>query len=100
MPPQVSINGSSDEKKHMLKYAALFLIISMIAGAAGLANVSMIAKRISMFLFALFFLIAAVLFGLTYLVGEAITHASLSASMVARLALSAACLPAKARRRS
>jgi uncharacterized membrane protein YtjA (UPF0391 family) len=56
----------------MLKYAIIFLIISLIAGALGLVNVSTIARRISMFLFALFFLIAAALFGLVVLIGEAV----------------------------
>jgi hypothetical protein len=37
-----------------------------------LVDISTIARRISMALFALFFLIAAVLFGLVVLVGEAI----------------------------
>jgi uncharacterized membrane protein YtjA (UPF0391 family) len=31
----------------MLKYAIIFLIISIIAGALGLTNVSQLAKRIS-----------------------------------------------------
>ena len=40
----------------MFKYAVVFLIISLIAGALGLTNVSQVAKRVSMVLFALFFL--------------------------------------------
>jgi uncharacterized membrane protein YtjA (UPF0391 family) len=56
----------------MLRFAIIFLIIALIAGALGLVDISTIARRISMALFALFFLIAAVLFGLVVLVGEAI----------------------------
>ena len=56
----------------MLRYAIIFFIISLIAGALGLVTVSTIARRISIFLFALFFLIAAALFGLVVLVGEAV----------------------------
>ena len=58
----------------MLKYAIIFLIISLIAGALGFINVSTVARRISMVLFALFFLIAAVLFGMVVLIGEAVTR--------------------------
>jgi len=58
----------------MLKYAIIFLIIALIAGALGLTNVSVIAKRISMVLFAVFFLIAAAIFGMVVLVGEAIVR--------------------------
>ena len=58
----------------MLKFAIIFLVISLIAGALGLTNASVVAKRISMFLFALFFLIAAVLFGIVVLIGEAVVR--------------------------
>ncbi|MFL4977624.1 MAG: DUF1328 family protein [Xanthobacteraceae bacterium] len=58
----------------MLRFAIIFLIISLIAGALGLVNISTVARRISMFLFALFFLIAAVLFGIVVLVGEAVVR--------------------------
>jgi len=58
----------------MLRLAIIFLIISLIAGALGLVNISTVARRISMFLFALFFLIAAVLFGIVVLVGEAVVR--------------------------
>ena len=58
----------------MLKFAIIFLIIAIVAGALGLTNVSVVAKRISMALFALFFLIAAVIFGMVVLVGEAIVR--------------------------
>ena len=57
----------------MFKYAVIFLIISLVAGAFGFANISDIARRISMVLFAIFFLIAAILFGIVVLIGEAVT---------------------------
>jgi uncharacterized membrane protein YtjA (UPF0391 family) len=56
----------------MLRFAVIFLIISLIAGAFGLVNISDIARRISMILFAIFFLLAALLFGMVVLIGEAI----------------------------
>ena len=58
----------------MLKFAVIFLVISLIAGALGLTNVSTVARRISMALFAIFFLVAAALFGMVVLVGEAIVR--------------------------
>ena len=58
----------------MLKFAIIFLIISLIAGALGLTNVSTVARRISMALFAIFFLVAAALFGMVVLIGEAIVR--------------------------
>lgn len=38
----------------MLKYAVIFLIISVIAGALGFMNISALARRISLILFGLF----------------------------------------------
>ncbi len=61
----------------MLKFAILFLVISLIAGALGFTNASVIARRISMAIFAIFFLLAAIVFGLVYLVGEAIVNSAL-----------------------
>ena len=58
----------------MLKFAVIFLIISLVAGALGLITISTVARRISMFLFALFFLLAAVLFGIVVLIGEAVVR--------------------------
>lgn len=57
----------------MFKYAVLFLIVSFIAGAIGLTNISQVARRISMVLFALFFLMAALIFGIAWMIGEALT---------------------------
>jgi uncharacterized membrane protein YtjA (UPF0391 family) len=67
------LSGGIDRRDAtMLRLAIIFLIIALIAGALGLVDISTLARRISMALFALFFLIAAVLFGLVVLVGEAI----------------------------
>jgi uncharacterized membrane protein YtjA (UPF0391 family) len=57
----------------MFKFAVIFLIISFVAGAVGLTNVSQMARRISMALFALFFLMAAVIFGIAWMIGAALT---------------------------
>jgi uncharacterized membrane protein YtjA (UPF0391 family) len=59
----------------MLKYAIIFLIISLVAGALGMTNVSAVAKRISLILFALFFVVFLILLGFALLVGEALDHA-------------------------
>ena len=40
----------------MLRYAIIFFVLSLVAGAFGLTNISGMAKRISMVLFALFFI--------------------------------------------
>jgi uncharacterized membrane protein YtjA (UPF0391 family) len=51
----------------MFTYAVIFLIISLIAGALGLTNISVVAKRISLILFALFFLMFLAVVGLALL---------------------------------
>jgi len=61
-----------DRTDPMLRFAIIFLIISLIAGALGLVNISAVTRRISMILFAIFFLMAAVLFGMVFLIGEAV----------------------------
>jgi uncharacterized membrane protein YtjA (UPF0391 family) len=61
----------------MLKYAIIFLVVSLIAGAIGMTNVSLVARRISLVLFALFFLGFLALVGFAYVVGEAISHSNL-----------------------
>ena len=55
----------------MFKYAVFFLVLSLIAGALGLTNVSRLAKRISLVLFALLFLVFPALIGFAYLLSEA-----------------------------
>jgi uncharacterized membrane protein YtjA (UPF0391 family) len=61
----------------MLRWAIIFLIISLLAGALGLTNVSQLAKRISLILFALFLLAFLALVGIAFLVGEAIAGSAL-----------------------
>lgn len=55
----------------MLKFAIFFLLVSIVAGAIGMTNISVMAKRISLVLFALFFLGFLALLGFAYLLGEA-----------------------------
>ena len=69
----------------MLRYAIIFLIISLIAGALGMANLSVLTRRISMILFAIFFIGFLALLAFALLVGEAITHSSLTLPMLAGL---------------
>ena len=56
----------------MLRYAIIFLILSLVAGALGLTNISAVAKKISLILFALFFLGFLVLLGFAWLVAGAL----------------------------
>jgi uncharacterized membrane protein YtjA (UPF0391 family) len=51
--------------------AVIFLIVSLIAGAFGLTNVSQVAKRVSMVLFAMFFVVFLALMGFAYSASEA-----------------------------
>ena len=57
----------------MFKYAVIFLIVSLIAGAFGLTNVLQVAKRVSMVLFAMFFLVFLALMGFADLVSNSST---------------------------
>ena len=64
----------------MFKFAIVFLIISLVAGAIGMTNVSLIAKRISFIFFGLFFIGFLALLLFAYLLGAAFNageHASL-----------------------
>lgn len=56
----------------MLRYAIIFFVLSLVAGAFGLTNVSVMAKRGSMVLFALFFIGFLLLLGFAWLVAGAI----------------------------
>jgi len=67
----------------MFKYAVIFLIISLVAGAVGFTNVSTIARRISFILFGLFLLVFLVLIGFAYLAGRAIEASALVTPLVA-----------------
>jgi uncharacterized membrane protein YtjA (UPF0391 family) len=61
----------------MFKFAVMSLIVSLVAGGIGLTNISIIAKRISMVLFAIFFLGFLALLGFAYLLGAAFNQAAL-----------------------
>lgn len=56
----------------MLRYAIIFLILSLVAGAFGLTNISALAKKISLILFALFFIGFLLLLGFAWLVAGAL----------------------------
>jgi uncharacterized membrane protein YtjA (UPF0391 family) len=55
----------------MLRWAIIFLIVSIIAGAFGFINISDITRRISFVLFALFFIGFLILLGFALLVVDA-----------------------------
>lgn len=57
----------------MLKYAAILLIVSLIAGAVGLTGVSALTRRISIILFSLFFVGFLLLIGFAVLVDHAVS---------------------------
>jgi uncharacterized membrane protein YtjA (UPF0391 family) len=67
----------------MFKHAVILLIISLIAGAFGLTNVSQVAKRVSMVLFAMFFLVLIALVGFAYLASAAIDRPALAPAATA-----------------
>lgn len=58
--------------EHMLRYAIIFLILSLVAGAFGLSNISALAKKISLIFFALFFIGFLILLAFAWLVAGAI----------------------------
>lgn len=57
----------------MLKYAAIFLIISLIAGGIGLTGISAFARKVSIILFGLFFVGFLLLIGFAVLIDNAIS---------------------------
>ena len=57
----------------MLKWAIFFLVLSLIAGAIGFTNISVIAKRIALVLFAILFLGFLALLAFAWVIGEAIS---------------------------
>ena len=73
----------------MLRWAIIFLIISLIAGGFGLANLSDFARKISFILFGLFFLGFLLLLAFALLVTQALSGVSLGTDVlvVAALAL-------------
>lgn len=56
----------------MFEYAVIFLLVALITGTLGLTNVSDIAKKVSLVLFAVFFLVFLALVGFAYLARDAI----------------------------
>ncbi len=69
----------------MFKYAVLFFLVSLVAGAVGLTNISAFAKRVSIALFLVFFLSFLALLGFAYLLGEAFeagSHSMLAPAVV------------------
>jgi uncharacterized membrane protein YtjA (UPF0391 family) len=66
----------------MLRWAIIFLIISLIAGGFGFANVSGFARKISFILFGLFFLGFLVLLGFALLVLEVVDGVSLGTDVL------------------
>jgi uncharacterized membrane protein YtjA (UPF0391 family) len=69
-------------ERQMLRYAIIFLIISVIAGAFGFANISDLTRRISFILFALFFIGFLILLGFALLVVEATDGAALAPAIL------------------
>lgn len=70
----------------MFRWAVLFLILSLVAGGLGLTNISEFAKKVSIILFALFFLGFLALLGFAYLVGSAINASSLVPALLSTVA--------------
>lgn len=66
----------------MLKYAIIFLVISMIAGAMGFFTVSAVARRISFVLFGIFIALAALVLLAFVLLGQGVGSASLLPSFL------------------
>ena len=56
----------------MIKYAVIFLVISIIAGAICFTGVSALARKISLLLFGLFFIGFLLLIGFAVLVDHAV----------------------------
>ncbi len=56
----------------MLRWAIIFLVISLIAGALGFSGIAAGAKRIAMILFGIFLAIAVVLVIVAVLIGQAV----------------------------
>lgn len=56
----------------MFKWAVLFLVLALVAGALGFTNVSDIARRISLILFTLFFVMFLGLLLFAWLVADAL----------------------------
>ena len=66
----------------MLRWAIIFLIISLIAGGFGLANISDFTRKLSFIFFALFFLGFLIFLGFALLVVEAVGSVSLGTDIL------------------
>ena len=62
--------GAGRRAHVMLKWAIIFLIISVVAGALGFTGLSATAARISKILFAIFFVLFLLVVGMAILAGE------------------------------
>jgi uncharacterized membrane protein YtjA (UPF0391 family) len=62
----------------VLRLAIIFLVISLVAGAFGFINVSDVTRRISLVLFALFFIGFLIFLGLALLVVDAVSALALA----------------------
>jgi uncharacterized membrane protein YtjA (UPF0391 family) len=67
----------------MFKWAVICLVISLIAGGLGLTNISALAKKVAMILFALFLPGFLALLGFAYVVGSAIAQVDVVPALVA-----------------
>jgi uncharacterized membrane protein YtjA (UPF0391 family) len=54
----------------MLKWAIIFLVISLIAGALGFTNISAFAGRIAKILFAIFFILFLIVLVFAFMAGD------------------------------
>ena len=66
----------------MLRWAIIFLVISLAAGALGFVNLSAFTRKISFILFALFFIGFLILLGFALLVVEATGGVSLGTDVL------------------
>jgi uncharacterized membrane protein YtjA (UPF0391 family) len=77
------LRAASSREALMLRWAVICLVISLIAGALGLTGVSVVAKRLSLIFFALFFLGFLAPVGFAYLVSSAVYHSELVPGLAA-----------------
>jgi uncharacterized membrane protein YtjA (UPF0391 family) len=68
--PPVTRAAAGRRTRVMLKWAIIFLIISIVAGALGFTGLSATAARISKILFAIFFVLFLLVVGVAILAGE------------------------------
>ncbi len=66
----------------MLRWAIIFLVISLAAGSLGLANISELARKISFILFGIFFAGFLLVLGFALLVAGAASGVSLGTDVL------------------